>query len=98
VRSSEADVLVVGLWLAEARRWSGRSQSNLGGLTGVHQSTISRIERGLVPGAQLHHLAPILLALQTELVLVAIRDKRALRDRLLGVGSSRAADVRRDQT
>lgn len=40
-----------GIWVLEARRAMGCSQARFGRLVGVHQSTISRLERG-----QLRHL------------------------------------------
>jgi hypothetical protein len=42
---------VFGRWVYAARRAIGCSQATFGGLVGVHQSTISRLERG-----QLRHL------------------------------------------
>ncbi len=42
----EAALAAFGAWVHEARRWRGCTQTAFGRLVGLHQSTISRIERG----------------------------------------------------
>ena len=64
-----------GAWLAEARRLGHYSQQALGDRVGVSQSTISRLEHGLVPGATLRTVAPILILLRTEFGDVARRPR-----------------------
>jgi DNA-binding XRE family transcriptional regulator len=44
-----AERVAFGAWVYEARRQLGCSQARLGEIVGLHQSTISRLERGLVP-------------------------------------------------
>ena len=83
---------IVGTWVAEARRIARYSQDALGGRVGVSQSTISRVERGLVPGAQMRTVAPILVFLEAELG-DAIRSEAARRrGAALGDPRSRMAD------
>jgi transcriptional regulator with XRE-family HTH domain len=87
---------IVGTWLAEARRIARYSQDALGGRVGVSQSTISRIEHGLVPGAHLRTIAPILVFLEAELG-DAIRSEAIRRRRAAwNDPRSRMADERPD--
>jgi transcriptional regulator with XRE-family HTH domain len=81
----------VGTWVAESRRIARYSQAALGGRVGVSQSTISRIERGLVPGAQLRNVAPILVFLEAELG-DAIRTEGRKRRAAFDDARSRMAD------
>jgi DNA-binding transcriptional regulator YiaG len=46
-----------------ARRWRGLSQRTLSAHSGVSQSTISKLERGLAPGTSARRLAPLILVL-----------------------------------
>jgi transcriptional regulator with XRE-family HTH domain len=47
----------------DARRHAGLTQRQLGAIAGVHQSTISRLERGRLAGMRLRVLGRILAAL-----------------------------------
>ena len=53
----------LGRALLDARRRSGYNQSQLARVSGVHQSTISRIERGKLDGMRLRRLAVLIAAL-----------------------------------
>ncbi|HEX5824979.1 MAG TPA: helix-turn-helix domain-containing protein [Candidatus Limnocylindrales bacterium] len=53
----------LGQALFDARRRAGYSQSQLARVSGVHQSTISRIERGRLDGMRLRRLAVLIAAL-----------------------------------
>jgi transcriptional regulator with XRE-family HTH domain len=78
-RSDEDDPSIeFGRWLAEARRLAGFSQAALGDRVGVSQSSISRLERGLVPAARLSTVAPLLIFLRAELA-AAERTRQAMR-------------------
>ena len=43
-----AERAAFGAWILESRRRLAISQAGLGAMVGLHQSTISRLERGLV--------------------------------------------------
>jgi len=47
------------------RRQAGLTQRAMEALTGIDQTTISKFERGKLPGLRLHHLARIRLASRT---------------------------------
>jgi transcriptional regulator with XRE-family HTH domain len=49
----------------EWRRQAGLTQRALEALTGLDQTTISKFERGKLPGLRLHHVATIRLACRT---------------------------------
>ncbi len=53
----------IGRGIAAARRAHGLSQLQLEQLSGVDQTTISRLEHGLAPGIRLERLARIAAAL-----------------------------------
>ena len=53
----------LGRALFDARRHAGYNQSQLARISGVHQSTISRIERGRLDGMRLRRLAVLIAAL-----------------------------------
>ena len=74
----EEAALELGRWLAEARRLAQYGQAALADRVGVSQSSISRIERGLVPAARLSTLAPLLIFLRVELA-TAERTRLAMR-------------------
>ena len=57
-------LMLVGQVVYEARRRAGISQRHLGRVAGVHQSTISRLERGHLNGLRLKRLARILARLE----------------------------------
>jgi transcriptional regulator with XRE-family HTH domain len=54
---------IIGRAAWEARRRAGLTQRELGYRVGVHQSTISRLERGRLNGMRLKRLAAIVAAL-----------------------------------
>ena len=54
---------IIGRAVWEARRRAGLSQRQLGYRAGVHQSTISRLERGRLNGMRLQRLATIVAVL-----------------------------------
>jgi transcriptional regulator with XRE-family HTH domain len=54
---------IIGRAVWEARRRAGLSQRQLGYRAGVHQSTISRLERGRLTGMRLQRLATIVAVL-----------------------------------
>jgi transcriptional regulator with XRE-family HTH domain len=83
---------IVGTWVADARRLARFSQDALGGRVGVSQSTISRVERGLVPGATLRTIAPILVFLEVELAETIRLESSKRRLATLGDAASRMAD------
>ncbi|HEY7969976.1 MAG TPA: helix-turn-helix transcriptional regulator [Candidatus Limnocylindrales bacterium] len=53
----------LGRAVVNARRRAGMSQRALAGRSGVDQPTISRLERGVLPGISLRRLAAIVAAL-----------------------------------
>jgi transcriptional regulator with XRE-family HTH domain len=53
----------LGRALLDARRRAGYSQSQLAWISGIHQSTISRVERGRLDGMRLRRLAVLIAAL-----------------------------------
>ena len=57
-------LLLVGAVVYDARRRAGVTQRHLGRVAGVHQSTISRLERGHLNGLRLKRLARILAYLE----------------------------------
>ena len=54
---------IIGRAAWKARRRAGLTQRELGYRVGVHQSTISRLERGRLNGMRLKRLAAIVAAL-----------------------------------
>jgi transcriptional regulator with XRE-family HTH domain len=59
-----ADALIrIGLGIRDYRRAHGLTQQQLERLSGVDQTTISRLENGLAPGLRLERLARIGTAL-----------------------------------
>jgi len=56
---------IIGRALFEARRRAGLTQRRLADVCGVHQSTISRLERGRLNGIRLKKLALIVAALDS---------------------------------
>jgi len=57
-------LMLIGQVVYEARRRAGVTQRHLGRVAGVHQSTISRLERGRLNGMRLKLLARILAHLE----------------------------------
>jgi transcriptional regulator with XRE-family HTH domain len=55
----------MGAEACEWRRQAGLTQRALEALTGLDQTTISKFERGKLPGLRLHHIARIRLACRT---------------------------------
>jgi DNA-binding XRE family transcriptional regulator len=58
---------LLGGWIREARVRAGMTQAQLARLAGVHQSTLSRLERGRLDGLRLHRLAAIIAVLDSRL-------------------------------
>ena len=67
----------LGRWITEARRLGGFSQAGLAARVGVSQSTISRLERGLVPNARLWTVASAIIYLRVEIA-AAERTRQAM--------------------
>jgi transcriptional regulator with XRE-family HTH domain len=51
---------MIGHIVLDGRREAGMTQRQLGALTGLNQSTISRLERGKLPGLSMKNLATII--------------------------------------
>jgi len=63
----EFGLALFGQWVRDGRRQAGLSQRQLERLSGVDQTTISRLERGLMPRLGLDRLAAVCGALAREL-------------------------------
>ena len=61
----------LGAAIREGRRQHGLTQMRLEALSGVDQSSISRLERGLAPGMKVSRLARILAVLPRSGLLAA---------------------------
>lgn len=65
--TDRADIVVgldwIGRWIFEARRRAGLTQKQLERMSGVDQTTISRLERGRLAGLRLYRLAAIISCL-----------------------------------
>jgi transcriptional regulator with XRE-family HTH domain len=58
---------LLGRWVREARVQAGMTQGQLARLAGMHQSTLSRLERGTLEDLRLHRLAAIIAVLHSRL-------------------------------
>jgi transcriptional regulator with XRE-family HTH domain len=58
---------LLGRWIRECRVRAGMTQAQLARLAGMHQSTLSRLERGTLEGLRLHRLAAIIAVLHSRL-------------------------------
>jgi len=58
---------LIGRWIRQSRVQAGMTQGQLSRLAGVHQTTLSRLERGRLEGLRLHRLAAIIAVLHTRL-------------------------------
>lgn len=58
---------LLGMWLVEARVRAGMSQGQVARRSGLHQSTISRLENGKLEGLQLYRLAAVIALLDGAL-------------------------------
>jgi transcriptional regulator with XRE-family HTH domain len=58
---------LLGRWIRESRVSAGMTQGQLARLAGMHQTTLSRLERGRLEGLRLHRLAAILAVLDSWL-------------------------------
>ena len=58
---------LLGRWIRESRVHAGMTQGQLARLAGMHQSTLSRLERGTLEGLRLHRLAAIIAVLHSRL-------------------------------
>jgi transcriptional regulator with XRE-family HTH domain len=58
---------LLGRWIRESRRQAGMTQAQLARLAGIHQTTLSRLERGRLEGLRLHRLAAIIAVLDLRL-------------------------------
>lgn len=57
----------LGRWIRDARLRASMSQGQLARLAGMHQTTLSRLERGRLEGLQLHRLAALIAVLDAAL-------------------------------
>jgi transcriptional regulator with XRE-family HTH domain len=57
----------LGRWIRESRVQAGMTQAQLARLAGIHQTTLSRLERGRLEGLRLHRLAAIIAVLDSWL-------------------------------
>jgi transcriptional regulator with XRE-family HTH domain len=64
---------LIGRWIRDARVRAGYSQAQLARLTGLHQSTISRLENGRLEGLQLYRLAVLAYVLEQSLAELPLR-------------------------
>jgi DNA-binding XRE family transcriptional regulator len=60
------ELVRIGAEAYEWRRQASLTQREMEALTGLDQTTISKLERGKLPGLRLHHLARIRLACRTH--------------------------------
>ena len=58
---------LLGRWIRESRVQAGMTQGQLARLAGMHQSTLSRLERGTLEDLRLHRLAAIIAVLHSRL-------------------------------
>jgi transcriptional regulator with XRE-family HTH domain len=58
---------LLGGWIRDSRRQAGMTQAQLARLAGVHQTTLSRLERGRLEGLRIHRLAAIIAVLDSRL-------------------------------
>jgi transcriptional regulator with XRE-family HTH domain len=58
---------LLGRWIRESRVQAGMTQAQLARLAGIHQTTLSRLERGRLEGLRLHRLAAIIAVLDSWL-------------------------------
>ena len=56
---------LLGRWIRECRVGAGMTQGQLARLAGIHQTTLSRLERGRLEGLRLHRLAAIIAVLDS---------------------------------
>jgi DNA-binding XRE family transcriptional regulator len=61
----EAGMATIGGWVRTSRVRLGMTQAQLGRRAGVSQTTVSRLERGVLEGLALYRLAAIIGALET---------------------------------
>ncbi len=67
--ADERPLRAIGADLLRARHGRAWSQRDLQAVSGVHQSEISRAERGLAPGMRITAVASLILALDAEITL-----------------------------
>ena len=58
---------LLGRWIRDSRTRAGMTQAQLARLAGVHQTTLSRLERGRLEGLRLHRLAAMIAVLDSWL-------------------------------
>jgi transcriptional regulator with XRE-family HTH domain len=58
---------LLGRWIRESRVAAGMTQAQLARLAGMHQTTLSRLERGRLEGLRLHRLAALIAVLDSRL-------------------------------
>ena len=58
---------LLGRWLRDCRVSAGMTQGQLARLAGIHQSTLSRLERGALEGLSLWRLCSIIAVLYDRL-------------------------------
>jgi transcriptional regulator with XRE-family HTH domain len=58
---------LLGRWIRDSRVRAGMTQGQLARLAGMHQTTLSRLERGRLEGLRLHRLAALIAVLDSAL-------------------------------
>ena len=58
---------LLGRWIRESRVAAGMTQGQLARLGGMHQTTLSRLERGRLEGLRLHRLVALIAVLDARL-------------------------------
>jgi DNA-binding Xre family transcriptional regulator len=58
---------LLGRWIRESRVAAELTQGQLSRLAGMHQTTLSRLERGRLEGLRLHRLAALIAVLHSRL-------------------------------
>jgi ribosome-binding protein aMBF1 (putative translation factor) len=72
----ETGMELIGRWIHDARNRAGFTQAQLARMSGLHQSTISRLERGKLQGLSLHRLAVLVTVLEHVLADLPFRGAR----------------------
>jgi transcriptional regulator with XRE-family HTH domain len=54
---------LLGRWIRDSRVRAGMTQGQLARLAAMHQTTLSRLERGRLEGLRLHRLAALIAVL-----------------------------------
>ena len=86
-------LLDLGRTVRNARRSAGWSQRQLADRAGLSQSSISRLERGLLPGLKIKRLGPIVASLGSLVIRSPSPREEAARSDPAGGVASPPADV-----